>query len=1260
MLNIITLNVNGLASNEGRVPKKRKLFTWLKAHHCDVALLQETHFTDSMQHIISQEWGGDSFFCNGSSNSRGVCILVRRGLDMEVKEVRRDNNGRFIFLKTVSAGKSILFGNIYCPNIDELESTMRINDWLSEMQADNIILAGDFNVTLDPTRDREWQQHSEVRDYCRRRSEALKETLEEFRLVDAWRALNPDATQFTFSRGSSKSRLDYFFISENMLLARSASPVKCNIMPPFLADHRAVQLNVCPIGQVRGLGYWKFNNSLLADDNFVTELSAFIRQAVNENDAPEVSRVLLFDTVLCMVRGKVIQYASRKKRAKNERLLELEKIISSKTNANVNDQQLQSAIEERDEIIEIRTKGNMFRCKVNWAAYAEKSSSYFFSLEKRKASSRNIPAMFLNHATDTGELSDKTEQMLNESTAFYAKLYKRVPRTNDIANAFLDSLERITDAQREECDLQITATELTAALSTLKPNTAPGPCGWTAEFFKCFWDIFCPLLLVVVHEIYERGNFPESFSRSITTLIPKKGKDKRYIENLRPISLLPVPYKIIAKAMALRLKKMISDMVHPDQTGFIKGRYIGENIRLIIDLMEHMDHQQMKGLIIQCDFLKAYDSISWEYLNEVVRAYGFGPNFQRWMSVFYPSLAHTARINVNNFLSPAFNIERGIRQGCPLSCLMWVLCMEPLLIKIRSNEIIRGIMVSDSEIKLSAYADDLTVILDGSEASLRNAVSVLDDFSSATGLKLNVGKTICAWVGSAKRQLNPICQDLNLKWLEEGGALDLLGIRIFHDANRTREVNYSTKMEEIKKVMSPWTQRSLTPLGRVILVKSLLLSKFVNLFAVINNPEKKIFARLESLIFKFIWGKKDKIKRSFAKKQFMEGGIGAPDVESFANALKVSWIKRWLNPENASWKLLVNDRFNVGSRFNIFQCAIGDRQIRSRHFPKFWDQALTAWAQIQQIGDEKDDVLEQPLFLNRNLNIEASLQASQLRLMDSQNIVHVKDLYNISASKWYTATEIKQKWSGLDIMTCNSLVSRIPIAWRTLQRQDDREPLAASSTFTKLNSLENTTKWAYRTILKPKLLQHCSCETKWNIDFEVTPDWTKLTKCLTASTNNIELRWLQFRIWHRILPTRKMLKIFGIIDNDQCIFCRQAVETMLHLLVDCPKVKTFWDQIWRAFKRGNVLYRTEELTPMKITCGVHRGGEYDLNLFSLLAKWFIWKQSKCESVLTIRLFLLHLANFKRVQACVYSMNGRAEEFTTLWNSIEVMMEVLTA
>ena len=137
-----------------------------------------------------------------------------------------------------------------------------------------------------------------------------------------------------------------------------------------------------------------------------------------------------------------------------------------------------------------------------------------------------------------------------------------------------------------------------------------------------------------------------------------------------------------------------------------------------------------------------------------------------------------------------------------------------------------------------------------------------------------------------------------------------------------------------------------------------------------------------------------------------------------------------------------------------------------------------------------------------------------------------------------------------------------------------------------------------------------------------------------------------------------MLKLFKIIDNDKCVFCQQAVETTLHLIIHCNKVKVFWQQIWGAFKRANVECRIVELTNSQIMFGMHTGGHYDLNLFLLLAKWYIWRQSKSESSLSIHHFLNYLSSFQKVQSCVYTMDGQVEEFRKLWYATAQTMNVL--
>ena len=179
----------------------------------------------------------------------------------------------------------------------------------------------------------------------------------------------------------------------------------------------------------------------------------------------------------------------------------------------------------------------------------------------------------------------------------------------------------------------------------------------------------------------------------------------------------------------------------------------------------------------------------------------------------------------------------------------------------------------------------------------------------------------------------------------------------------------------------------------------------------------------------------------------------------------------------------------------------------------------------------------QVLYFNQNLNIEQSLSARQLQNMKELNVVYVKDLYNFPARRWHTALELKRKWSNLDIMTCNTLVSVLPSPWRQFQKSTVNR---SGSDLETIMTVGSVTKWAYKKLVKPKLLDVCPCENKWNVELGITPQWKKLCTFLTDCTKNIDLRWFQFRLLHKLLPTRKMLKTFQLTDDDQCVFLQRS------------------------------------------------------------------------------------------------------------------------
>ena len=263
--------------------------------------------------------------------------------------------------------------------------------------------------------------------------------------------------------------------------------------------------------------------------------------------------------------------------------------------------------------------------------------------------------------------------------------------------------------------------------------------------YNCFFDLLGQDLLNCFNEGYVKGKMSISQRRGVISLLPKEDANLLKLANCRLITLLNVDYKIASKVKATRFEKVLDLLMSPDQTGFLKGRYIGQNIRLVNDVVEQTKIPNIPGIRVQLDFCKAFDTIEWSIIKRSLALFNFGDSIQQWVSTFYNN-SESAVLN-NGFCTNFFCLSRGARQSCPLSPYLFIVGAEILACKIRQGKTIKGITVFQKELKLSQFADD-TTLLRNDYNSVNRAITVLNSFGNLSGLRLNPSKTKELWLGS--------------------------------------------------------------------------------------------------------------------------------------------------------------------------------------------------------------------------------------------------------------------------------------------------------------------------------------------------------------------------------------------------------------------------------------------------------------------------------------------------------------------------------
>lgn len=442
----------------------------------------------------------------------------------------------------------------------------------------------------------------------------------------------------------------------------------------------------------------------------------------------------------------------------DSQILKLEKQIVEKPS-----EALITEIEEKKRILqqcrEPLIKSVMIRSKARWVEHGEKPTKYFCILEKRNYVNKTITRL----TTEIGE-SEEAEHM------FFME----------------ENVCKLDENDQTQCDQPLSLAEVLQSVKAMPNGKTPGSDGFPVDFYKLFWkDVGQFLHRSLCHALKTESL---SITQGIITCLPKGDKPRQFLKNWRPITLLNVDYKIVSACLAKRLKTVLPSIISDSQKGFLKGRFIGENTRLVYDLINFLDKEQKPRLLLLVDFEKAFDTVEWPFINKILQEYHFGPFLRKWVNILYRN-AESCVIN-NGHFSEFFKLGRGCRQGDPLSPYLFILAIEPLAMAIKNNPTIKGINIYKTEHKIGQYADDTFLMLDGTATSLKEAMYMFTRFEKCSGLRVNIDKTLVARLGTKVKERDNVCPELKLNHVTE---FTLLGIQFSTQIKSVVNLNLDKK-----------------------------------------------------------------------------------------------------------------------------------------------------------------------------------------------------------------------------------------------------------------------------------------------------------------------------------------------------------------------------------------------------------------------------------------------------------------------------------
>ncbi|MCH79554.1 cysteine-rich receptor-like protein kinase [Trifolium medium] len=859
-MKILSWNIRGL----GGMEKKKEVRDLVKEKNPWFLCLQETKLGVCDDFLCASLWGNSphGYSFRPPVGASGGLLILWDVVEVEVWFSVSFNHVLMLHGRFVKSNETFYLFNVYAPCETNAKQALwgSLTGQLQLLSGQEICVCGDFNAVRADER-------LSVRHNVRNPDMIpFNQFIEDNCLVD----IPLCGRQFTWYKGDgrSMSRLDRFLLSEDWCLTWPNSVQTAHLRG--ISDHCPLMLSVDEEDwgprPLRMLKCWQdipgYKQFVISKWNAL-QVEGWGGFVLKEKLKLIKSALKQWHTFHSMnVPGKI---ASLK-----ERLAELDSKGEDDELIVEEVDELHSTTSDIHSLSHMNTSICWQQSRLQWLWEGDANTQYFHSVLANRRRRNSLSSIMVDGVRVEGVLPLRQAVFSHFSFHF---------RARGIERPTVDGLQFGTLSVTEGGSLvkPFTVEEVKAAVWDCDSYKSPGPDGINFGFMKEFWNELQVDIMKFISEFHRNGKLTRGINSTFIALIPKVDSPQK-LNDFRPISLVGSVYKILSKVLANRLRLVIGSVIGEAQSAFVKDRQILDGILIVNEVVDEARKCKKELLLFKVDFEKAYDSVEWDYLDTVMQKMSFPFLWRKWIKECVGTAI--ASVLVNGSPTDEFPMERGLRQGDPLSPFLFLLAAEGLNVMMRAmvqSNFFTGYSIGSVSPKVVShlqFADD-TLLL-GSWANVRALRAVLVLFEAVSGLKVNFNKSMLVGVNIAE------------SWLAEAAAVlgcvvgkvpfVYLGLAI--GGNPRRLAFWDPVLSRIKAKLSGWKSRFLSYGGRLILLKSVLTSLPVYALSFFKAPSGKEF-----------------------------GGLGVRQLREFNVALLGKWCWRLLVDRGGLWYRVLVARY---------------------------------------------------------------------------------------------------------------------------------------------------------------------------------------------------------------------------------------------------------------------------------------------------------------------------------------------------------------